>query len=316
MRLWVAIVVTLAALIRLPSFIHDGIWRDEAYVYIDVTASTFGEFLHRVTETEWHPPLYFLLEYGWSHLAGTGVLALTILPYAFSVATTGLVYLLGAAAVSRKVGLLAASMYALAPLPIEYSTEYVYPLTGALATLLAWLVTRARREPASTGLLAGIAAVSTLTAFSHYVALVFIVLLGIWSILARANIRKSLTLVCALAAGPLTFLLWLPVFLTQRRIGVPFQFPIVPLLKAWFFVKWLLEFMPARPFQAECAFLLLLIVAAIMIVRRKVWRSDAAALGATFAAMLFFTAAAGLPYARYAIPYCGLLYVAAAWAAF
>ncbi|HZY98162.1 MAG TPA: hypothetical protein VFE36_01175 [Candidatus Baltobacteraceae bacterium] len=316
MRLWVAIVVTLAALIRLPSFLHDGIWRDEAYVYIDVTASTFGEFFHRVTETEWHPPLYFLLAYAWSHVAGTSALALTMLPYAFSVATTALVYLLGTAAASRKVGLLAASIYALAPLPIEYSTEYVYPLTGALAALLAWLVTRARREVPSTHALLAVAAVSILTAFSHYVALIFIVLLGGWSLLGRPNPRQAMMLVSALAAGPLAFLFWLPVFLAQRRIGVPFQFPIVPLLKAWFFAKWLLEFMPGRPFQAECALLLLLVVAVVMIVRRGVWRNDAAALGLMFVAMLFFTTAAGLPYERYAVPYCGLLYVAIAWSAF
>ncbi|HZV77278.1 MAG TPA: hypothetical protein VFF63_05955, partial [Candidatus Babeliales bacterium] len=71
---------------------HEGLWRDEAYVYVDLIAPTFKEFFHRVVETEYHPPLYFLLVYVWVKLAGISEISLKTLPFICSILTVLAVY--------------------------------------------------------------------------------------------------------------------------------------------------------------------------------------------------------------------------------
>ena len=74
---WTLIAIVLLAIaVRLPQLLHAGLWRDEAYVWVDLSAPTFGEFWHRITTSESHPPLYFMLVYAWTKLFGSSEMAL------------------------------------------------------------------------------------------------------------------------------------------------------------------------------------------------------------------------------------------------
>ena len=137
-------------------------------------APTFREFFHRVIATEYHPPLYFLISDAWVRLAGTSELSLKTIPFVCSVLTILAVYRLGALAGSSAVGLLAAAMYAVSPLAILESGDYLYPLMGLLCTVLAALVMKGRREPLRPARLAAIAGVSILATYTHYAALFYV----------------------------------------------------------------------------------------------------------------------------------------------
>jgi uncharacterized membrane protein len=79
-----AAIIVAAALVRLPLLLHDGLWRDEAYVYVAVTAPTFRDFMQRVIASEYHPPLYFVICYFWVRLVGATELSLKALPFSFA----------------------------------------------------------------------------------------------------------------------------------------------------------------------------------------------------------------------------------------
>jgi hypothetical protein len=303
----IAAIVAFGAVLRLPALLHGGLWRDDAYVYIDVTAPTFAEFLHRVIVTEWHPPLYFTLLYFWTKMAGTSELSLLILPYLCSLLAIPATYLLGAAAESKSVGLLAAAIYAVAPLPAAYSTEYVYPLCALLCTLLALLVTRARRREPSPTCLAAVALTSFLLAFTHYLALLYVPLLAAWALTSPVGLKKGAAVAASAIAGMLPFAAWAPVLLRQLSIGVPFA-GSVKALKALTLLNWLLESMPARPLVLEFAFLALVAFAVVVVAFHKRFVfADSLALGSIYLLVLGIMLAGNLPYVRYAMPLYALL---------
>jgi hypothetical protein len=55
--------------LRLP-LMSRSLWRDEGSTYAVVTSGSPRELLHHIWTTEMTPPLYYLVEYGWIHLAG------------------------------------------------------------------------------------------------------------------------------------------------------------------------------------------------------------------------------------------------------
>lgn len=296
--------VLLAAALRLPALLHDGLWRDEAYAYVDAVAPSFAEFLHRVTLTEWHPPLFFLLDYAWTRVAGTGEIALQALPYAFSLATVAMTYRLAkdAAGGSTAAGLLGAFLFAVAPLAVAYSNEYVYPLAAFTFSLAAWAVMRARHREPTPAASIGVACAVAACVYTHYVALLFVPMLLVWAALAPGGARRRLALCGAILAGALTFVLWLGVFMHQRAIGLPYNGAGTPELKAGFFVSTLLACVPALPPLLAFAVLLGIVALLVVALRRGTNRTDAAVLGAMFVAMLIAIDARDLMQIRYLYP--------------
>lgn len=296
-----ATVVIVAAVLRLPSLINDGLWRDQAYVYVDVAAQSFNQFMQRVIVTEWHPPLYFLIAYGWVRVFGISEITLTILPYIFSVATTIAVFQLGTAIHSRRAGIIGALFFAVSPLAIDYSTEYVYPLATLLFTVLAIFVARSRRRPENPYLYAGIAIGTLLCVYTHYTSLLYLSLLVLWAFLPPVSTRSGLRIALAVFAGAAPFLLWLRHFMAQRAIGT--QAPFLPLL-------WLLKnatmSIPFVPGMFEGSALIIVIVAAVTVTKRLSLNIDVWALGAIYLVALCVISA-DLMQVRYTLPFYGLI---------
>jgi uncharacterized membrane protein len=303
-------VMAAAAVLRLPGLLHDGLWRDQASVYVVLSATTFGEVLRRIAQTEWHPPLFFLIDYPWVKLLGESETAFTLLPFLFALATIPVLYRLGTIVASPRVGLVAASIFAIAPLAVGYSEESLYPMTGLLAMLLTLLIAQARAAPMNPIRWTAIALVTMLTIYSHYTALLFIPLLILWSLWPSAGRPRKLDTATALLAGAVPFAAWLPVFLAQNRIGLPWRLPPPGLgEKLSYLMATLLQLMPARPERLEIAALALFVLASIALARLHRVNSGACALGALFLLMLVATTAANLTAARYVLPYYGLLCV-------
>ena len=302
-------IVVLAALIRLPSLLHDGLWRDDANVYVELLAPSFREFLHRVTQIEYHPPLYFCIVYAWTKYAGLSELSLKLLPFIFSLLAVPIVFLLGKEAVSRCAGLVAAAMYAVAPLPVVYSTFYLYPLALFSFTTVAWLVIRQRRRsPTVTGWVA-VAAASFVAVGTHYMALLYLPLLGLWALASPRGCRRGIVLASAIAVGMLAFAAWLPVLLGQLRVGVPYEGPTSIADKLTFLTIALLQLLPVRLATFDWTVFLVLVCGALVVTGKSVARSDAGALGAIVLAAVIADAAANLRQVRYVEPFYGLLCV-------
>jgi 4-amino-4-deoxy-L-arabinose transferase-like glycosyltransferase len=322
-RALLAAIVTAGALIRIPGLLHDGLWRDEAYVYVDAIAPTFQAFLHRVVETEYHPPLYFLIAYGWVRLAGTSELSLKALPLLFSMLTIPAVYRLGTIAGSTALGLLAAAMYAVSPLAILESGDYLYPLMGLLCTALAALIMAGRREPLRPARLAAIAVVTMLTMYTQYAALFYVPMLAAWALSSPRGVRHGLALAGAAGLGALPFLFWLPTFLSQpdpyflrppwnprNPLFVP---PPTALEKFGFFAWTIVRSLPLWPEKLAIVLGLFLAAALVRLVMSRRINADATAMGVMYAVALALIAGAGRLGVRYIGPFLGLFCVFLAW---
>lgn len=316
-------IVTAAGLIRIPGLLHDGLWRDQAYVYVDVIAPTLHSFLARVVETEYHPPLYFLLSYAWVRLAGISELSLVGFPFLCSILTVPLVYRLGAMASSAVVGLLAAAMFAVSPLAILESGDYLYPLMGLLCTALAVLVMAARREPIRPGRLVGVAAVTMFTTYTHYAALFYVPMLAVWALGSPRGPRHGAAIAAALLLGALPFLFWLPAFSSQpnpyllkvaSNVGTPLLgSPPNAAEKLGFFAWTVVRSMPLWPEKLAIVLVLLLAAALATIVASRKINADAIAMGSIYGLSLAVVSAAGRLNVRYVVPFEGLLCVFLAW---
>lgn len=321
-RVLLAGIVTAAILIRIPGLLHDGLWRDEAYVYVDAIAPTFREFLRRVVETEYHPPLYFLISYIWVRVAGTTELALKALPFLCSVVTVPAVYRLGRIAGSTAIGLLAAAMYAASPLAILDSGDYLYPLMGLLCTALAGFVVAARREPLRPAPTVAIAVLTTLTMYTHYAALFFVTVLAAWALTSPRGVRHGAAVAGALLAGVLPFLFWLPTFLRQPNPyllrspgGALFGQPPNGVAKLGFFAWTIVRSMPLWPEKLAIVLCVLVAAAVLRVVTSRRINADATAMGLTYAIMLALVSSAGRLNVRYVVPFLGLFDVFLAWIA-
>jgi hypothetical protein len=297
----------------MPTLLHAGLWRDEANVYIELGASTFGGFLHRVAAIDYHPPLYFVLEYLWSRIAGVGEIAFELLPLAFSIATVPVVYLLGRAAGSKATGLLAAGFFAIAPLAITYSTDYLYPLAIFFNALLALQVTVVRREPLSTKQYLYTAGASLVAMYSHYTALIFIPLLIAWALASPRGIRHGVRVASAIVLGAFPFLLWLPVFLHQHRVGLPYDASPQLSQIAVFFISGLALLVPVPPSPLVIAVFAAALLLPLVVALRDSPKTDAVGLGVVSLFAIASVSAAGLNQVRYVLPFCALLYVFIAW---
>jgi len=280
-----AAIVAAAIAVRIPSILHEGLWRDEAYVYVDLIAPTFKEFFHRVVETEYHPPLYFLLVYVWVKLAGISEISLKTLPLTCSILTVLAVYRLGRIAGSRALGLLAAAMYALSPVAIEQAGNYVYPPMALLCTVLAGLVMSARREPLTPTRFGAIAGVAALAFYTHYAALFYVPMLMIWAFFSPKGLRHGAAVAGALLLGFVPFVLWVPTFLSQRA-SYHVRIPDLG-AKLTFLAGAIVQSTPVWTHEFMALFLILAAAAFVLALRSpRRLNPDASAMGAIFIASL------------------------------
>ncbi len=309
----VAGLVIVAAWLRLPTLLHAGLWRDEAFVYFDVAAPSFAEFLRRVSETEYHPPLYFLLALGWTRVFGTGEPAMTVLPYLCSIVTVCVLFRLGKAGSSNRYGLASAAAFAVSPLAVELSTSYLYPFATLIFSALALCVVEARRLGATPRSLAAVTVFAALAVYTHYIALFFVPALVVWVLLAGKFARASVAIAAALLLGMTTFLAWAPVFLHQHHVGLPYWHAASsPQVRAAFAISVLFACLPVFSALGERIVADVLIVGFVLYSRKNL-NATACGLGAVFLAVLFCVSAANLLEIRYILPAYGLFCVFLAW---
>jgi mannosyltransferase len=115
-------VVTLALVLRLYRLDFAYFWNDELF---SVGWSQFSiPFLWgEGMRIETNPPLYYQLLHWWMAWVGQGVFNVRLLGVLVSAATVPVVYLLGVELGGRRLGLLAALLFAIMPIEVSYAQE-------------------------------------------------------------------------------------------------------------------------------------------------------------------------------------------------
>ena len=139
------IILVVAFLIRLIA-LNQSLWLDEG-----TTAKVVGEFSYlgivtRFSPTDFHPPLFYLVEKLWTSVFGTSEIALRMPSVIFSLLTGWVVYLLG--------GIWTAVFFLFNPLIIYYSQEArMYMMVTCLLTAAVYYFTKILRINGLTNLL-------------------------------------------------------------------------------------------------------------------------------------------------------------------
>ena len=143
----VAALTAIAFLLRLPH-IHETLFLDEHYAYMETHVGGFSEVIHRVrTGGENSPPLYFVLAWAAMKL-GDPTVTIRLPSLLLGTATVPMLYLLGVRTVGRRAGLIAAALLTFSPFAIFYSSEarpyatMVFLVTCSTLALLVALETR------------------------------------------------------------------------------------------------------------------------------------------------------------------------------
>lgn len=213
--------LVLAASLRFCGLEKPSLWYDEAFSFVMSTHSVLD--ILRISSTDVHPPLYYLLLKGWIALFGSGLLSLRSMSAVASVVAVGLGMWLTRLIANRRAAFIAGIFLAMLPIAVLYSREArMYALlsvwmTGATIALVYWV-----RTPQCHGSLVAYVVLIAAGLYTHYFALLgvaahWIYLLMSGCVTAQGGhpqiLRRSWLTANIAAAG--LFLPWLPTLVRQ-----------------------------------------------------------------------------------------------------
>lgn len=140
------VICATALLLRLIGLDKESAWWDEYSSLVHLDRVTLWEFLrHNRTLDPATLPLYYSLEYLWSSLVGTNTYLMRIPSLAIGLACIPALYAVGAHALGRRAGLIAAALLALSPIHIFHAQGIrMYVLLTLLALLSMYTFIRLR----------------------------------------------------------------------------------------------------------------------------------------------------------------------------
>ncbi len=209
----------IALVLRLSGTGDRTLFWDEAYHVRLILAPSVGEMLGAVLANPPSDPLFALLLRAWSMVAGTTDMALRLPSALFGALTTTAAAWLAIELVrDRRVAILAAAVFAVAPYAIEYGQEASLYSFAALATTLALAACwRWRRSAATPDAVVAIG-LSIVGVYSHYAVAPILLVVALLSVSRLGGARAVSGRQVAVAAAIVLFA-WVPW--------------LVPMLGAW-----------------------------------------------------------------------------------
>jgi mannosyltransferase len=196
-----ALLVALAAVVRFATIDQQSLWYDEAVTAVRVLHPSLPSTLSAVVHVENTPPLYYLVAWGWTHVLGTGVVALRSLSAVAGVATVAVGWAIGRELGSRGTAIVLAAIAASNPLFVWYSQEArSYELFVLVASVAFLFFLRAHAAPTRRNLAAWTLS-SVLALLTHYFAAFLIVAEAALLLRAGVRDRRVLAAVSAVAAA-------------------------------------------------------------------------------------------------------------------
>src|SRR3990167_9720556 len=126
------IILFLAFLVRLIA-LDQSVWLDEAVTANVVANYSYSEIITKFSPTDFHPPLFYLVEKFWTNIFGYSETTLRFPSIIFSLLTGWIIYLIGKRMkddptssrhdVGTTLGAWAAALFLFNPLIIYYSQE-------------------------------------------------------------------------------------------------------------------------------------------------------------------------------------------------
>ena len=173
-------ILLLAAALRLSTLGLQSFWYDEAFTPVHVLRPSLGATLHNVVHTENTPPLWYVLEWGFSRVLGTGVVALRLFSALAGIATVAVAWAIGLELAGRRAAIVTATLVAVNPLFVWYSQEArAYALFVFTASLALLCFLRAMRVPTNRRL-AEFALTASLALLTHYFAVFLLMPMALW----------------------------------------------------------------------------------------------------------------------------------------
>jgi 4-amino-4-deoxy-L-arabinose transferase-like glycosyltransferase len=209
-------IVTLGAVLRFALLGHNSLWFDEVHT-VWVTRYPWSEIPALLRQGDAHPPLHFLLMKAWVGIVGTSEVSIRIPSAAFGAASVVLTYAVARRLFSGFVALLAASLVCVSPLQVMVSQDArMYAMLGMLA-LASTLTLDTMMRAGGAVRSALYVVVTTMMAYTHYLALPVLVGHGLWvCVFERPRVWRWLAAVAVVA---LLYAPWIPSLWVQVAHG-------------------------------------------------------------------------------------------------
>lgn len=197
--------------------LDQSLWLDEA---INVLGAKNYSFLGMITEyakADFHPPGYFIILWVWTRFFGFSEISVRIPSVIFGVVAVYLIYLIGKKLYSKNLGLVAALILAVNPLHIYYSQEArMYGLATLAVIFNMFLFIKLVKNEKNNHLILIIS--NLLMLLSDYVAYLIFPAQFIFLLFYSPRLLRVWFISQFIAF--LFFLPWIPVFITQLKIGL------------------------------------------------------------------------------------------------
>ncbi len=217
--LQLALAVVVGILARFVGLGRESIWLDEATSLIIARMSPSSVVAWAAADI--HPPLYYLVLHLWL-CWGESEFAVRALSALLGVVTVIVVYALASELFDRRVGLLSAFLFSLAPLHVWYSQEArMYVMVTMLSLLSSYLLVKALRRPGRGLMWVAYVVVSVLALYTHYFALFALLVCNLFALYAMWRHGSGVwrRWLGAQLAVALLFLPWLPILYRQVTTG-------------------------------------------------------------------------------------------------
>ena len=213
------------------SYTRSDLWLDEALT-VNIARLPLGE-LRAALERDGAPPLYYALLHVWTGIFGTSDVAVRSLSTVIGLSMVTAVWFAARRFGSRSLAWTAVVLTFASPYAIRYATEVrMYGLEMLFVALGIIAVDRAFERP-SYGRLLPITILSALLIYTQYWGFYILGVLGIVLLFIAWRRREqratALRIAAAVVVGGLTFLPWVPTFLSQRaHTGTPWGDAVLP----------------------------------------------------------------------------------------
>jgi mannosyltransferase len=128
----------LAAALRLPTLGSQSLWLDETLTG-GLARGSLGDLFHTVAGQEANPPLFYLLEWAWTRVAGTSEVALRLPSALFGIALVPVAFAIGRRLGGQRAAVALGALVAVNPLLVYYSQEARGYAAVALACAIGFL---------------------------------------------------------------------------------------------------------------------------------------------------------------------------------
>ena len=215
MGLPLAVLIVVAAALRLPGLGSQSFWYDEVFT-VRLAQADFGGLVDGIGDTEATPPVYYVVVWFAERLFGDGETGLRLLSALCGIALVPVAYTIARELSGKRAGLIAAALVAVSPYLVWYSQEArAYALYALLTAASMLLFLRALDRPAPRTLAAW-SVLSALAVATHYFAGFIVGIEAVWLLVATARSRAVLAAVGGVAA---TCAALAPLLLSQRSSG-------------------------------------------------------------------------------------------------